>query len=323
MDDVLYRSRLRLFALVQEVGSVRKACRLMGVHHSTYYRWRDQVLRYGQEILRPRERRPPRMPNSLSPIIEQRVLALALANPCWGPDRLSAELGREKWGAVQVSSSGVWRVLKRHGLNTRSMRLALVAGYAAAPEPERPKPPPARHIQAERPGHRVQIDCFCVGRLAGTQGVTWQYTAIDVATAYTWAELHITPRNPGAQWTSQLARRVAADLAAQGWRLEAVTTDNGSEFCNNTFRDTVTELGVKHIRISSGRPQSNGCVERVQQTILEECWKPCFARYLVPSFTGLRRDLERYLRLYNADRAHTGRRTHGRTPAQTMASFTL
>ena len=45
----------------------------------------------------------------------------------------------------------------------------------------------------------------------------------------------------------------------------------------------------------------------MQGTILEECWKPAFARHLIPKQTGLRRDLERYLRYYNSDRAHTGR----------------
>jgi transposase InsO family protein len=52
---------------------------------------------------------------------------------------------------------------------------------------------------------------------------------------------------------------------------------------------------VKHRFIHAGRPQTNGCVERVQRTILEECWKPAFARYLIPKYTGLRRDLEQYL----------------------------
>ena len=49
------------------------------------------------------------------------------------------------------------------------------------------------------------------------------------------------------------------------------------------------------------RPQSTafdkGCVERVRGTILEECWKPAFARCPVPGRTGLRRELNRYLRL--------------------------
>lgn len=46
----------------------------------------------------------------------------------------------------------------------------------------------------------------------------------------------------------------------------------------------------------------------------DECWKPAFARYLIPKQTGLRRELETYLRDYNADRAHNGRYTQGRTP---------
>ena len=32
-------------------------------------------------------------------------------------------------------------------------------------------------------------------------------------------------------------------------------------------------------------------------------------------FTGLRRDLDTYLRYYNYERAHTGRLTRGRIPA--------
>jgi hypothetical protein len=57
--------------------------------------------------------------------------------------------------------------------------------------------------------------------------------------------------------------------------------------------------------IRSGRPQTNGCVERVQGTILEECWKPAFARYLIPKQIGLRHDLDRYLRYYTRSRRST------------------
>lgn len=111
-------------------------------------------------------------------------------------------------------------------------------------------------------------------------------------------------------------RRVAAELAAAGWRLERVTTDRGSEFVSSTFQRAVHDVGATHRFIASGRPQSNGCVERVQRTILEECWRPSLARSLVPSFFGLREDLERYVRYFNFERAHTGRRTQGRRPAE-------
>ena len=82
------------------------------------------------------------------------------------------------------------RVLRRHGLNTRAKRLGLVAGYAAPPEPERRPAPPERHLDVSRPGEMVQMDCFFIGRLSGAKGAVWQYTAIDVGSAYCWAELH-------------------------------------------------------------------------------------------------------------------------------------
>jgi len=317
-DDVLYRFRLRLFSLAVELGNVRAACRAMGVHPSTYYRWRAPVLRSGLEMLRPRERRPPRMPNQTSVLIEQRVVAFALGQPGLGPRRIAATLAQERWGGIAISPNGVWRVLRRHGLSRRISRLSLVAGYAAPPGPERPAPPPPRHLEVSHPGELVGFDCFHVGRLTGTSGRVWQYTAIDLATSYVWAELATTPLNPAARRTSALARRVAADLRAVGWRLERILSDNGSEFRSAEFGTTLRELGATQTFIRPGRPTTNGAVERVQRTILEECWRPSFARSLVPKIGGLERDLATYLRYYNEERAHTGRLTKGRTPLQAL-----
>lgn len=316
-DDVLYRFRLRLFSLAAELGNVRAACRTMGVHPSTYYRWRAPVLRSGLEMLRPRERRPPRMPNQASQLTEQRVIAFSLGHPGLGPRRISATLAQEHWGGIVLSSNGVWRILRRHGLSRRMSRLSLVAGYAAPSEPERPIEV-ERHVEVNRPGELVGFDCFHVGRLTGTTGRVWQYTAIDLASSYVWAELATTPLNPSAARTSVLAKRVAADLRRRGWRLERVLTDNGSEFRSAVFGAAVGQLGAVQTFIRPGRPTTNGAVERVQRTILEECWRPSFARSLVPKLTGLTRDLAAYLRFYNEERAHTGRLTRGRTPYQAL-----
>src|ERR1700678_401454 len=97
-DDVLFGYRLQLFA---EAGrtSVSAACRTFGVHRSTYYHWKRQVDRHGLEMLRPRERRRPLMPNQLPRMIEERVLCFSIAHPGLGPKRVSSELRREKWGA--------------------------------------------------------------------------------------------------------------------------------------------------------------------------------------------------------------------------------
>jgi transposase len=258
-DDLLYRFRLRTVAMAADLGNVRAACRAMGIHPSTYYRWKHLLDRHGPEILRPRERRVPRMANATSPLVEQRVVAFALGHPGFGPARIAAELAQPRWGGIRLSTNGVWRVLRRHGLSTRAKRYGLVAGYAAPPEPARPEPAPERHLEVDHPGQLVQLDCFCIGRLSGTKGTVWQYTAIDVASAYTWATLQVTRRNPSATWTSALAGQVAADLAERGWRLERVMSDNASEFRSADFQTTITKLKARHtfIRAHPGRSPTN------------------------------------------------------------------
>ncbi|TMC67458.1 MAG: transposase family protein [Chloroflexi bacterium] len=161
------------------------------------------------------------------------------------------------------------------------------------------------------------MDCFFVARLAGTKGSVWQLTAIDVASSFAWAELVRCPHgNPTGAQTSKLARRVAAELRAAGWRLERVLTDNGGEFRSHDFRNTLDQLGARHTLIRAGRPQTNGAVEALHRLILEECWRPAFARYLHVRFTGLKRDLAQYLDDYNFHRVHNGRLTRGRIPAE-------
>jgi len=314
-DDVLFGYRLQLFDYAARTN-VSEACRVFGIHRSTFYVWKRRVERHGLEILRPRERRRPRLPNQLSPFLEERIVAFSLGHPGYGPKRIAGELRRERWGGIIVSHNGVWRCLRRHGLNTRTRRLSLVAGYAAPYQPPR-EAQPERHVEATRPGELVGIDCFFVGRLSGTKGAVWQLSAIDVASSYAWTELVSCPKgNPSGLQTSRLARRVAGELQAAGWRLERVLTDNGGEFRSHDFRSTLDELGIRHTLIRAGRPQTNGAVEALHRLILEECWRPAFARYLHVRFTGLKRDLERYVDDYNFDRPHHGRLTQGRIPGE-------
>jgi transposase InsO family protein len=222
-------------------------------------------------------------------------------------------LAREKWGGIVVSPNGVWKVLCRHGLNTRAKRLGLIAGYAAPYEPPR-TPEPERHIEVDHPGELVGIDCFYVGRLKKTEGAIWQLTAIDIASSYAWAELVIRKNDkPTARQTSKISQRVAQELKAAGWRLERLLSDNGNEF-KGLFNKAVSALKARHTRIHAGRPQTNGHVEALHKTILDECWRPAFARYLYPRYTGLRRELDTYLTFYNNDRVHHGRLTQGRIP---------
>lgn len=92
-------------------------------------------------------------------------------------------------------------------------------------------------------------------------------------------------------------------------------SDNGGEFRSADFRQTIDQLGACPTLIRAGRPQTNGAVEAFHRLVLEECWRPAFARYLHLRFTGLKRDLDNYTHYYNTERIHHGRLTQGRIPA--------
>jgi transposase InsO family protein len=226
------------------------------------------------------------------------------------------------------SASQVWRILAAHGLNTAAKRYAVMGMAMGLEHPDNVFTPAQLHrggigrLDASGPGDLVQLDCFQVGRLKESRigrhripGVVWQYTAIDVASSFLWAQLHVTRHNPSPTHTSALAVTVARDLAGWGWVWQKATTDNGNEFIAAEFTATLERLGVTQRRIRAGRPQSNGKVEQVQATILREFWQPIFTTYQEPSISGLRRDLDTYVEYYNQHRPHTGRWNNGQPPA--------
>jgi len=166
------------------------------------------------------------------------------------------------------------------------------------------------------PGELVGFDCFYVGRLHGARGAVWQLTAIDVHSSYGWADLVTCPSGqPSGADAARLVDRVAHELQQAGWRLERALTDNGQEWRSADVTRTLDRHHARVSRIRAGRPQTNGNVEALHRLILEECWRPAFARYLYPRYRGLRRELDTYLRYYNHDRVHHGRLTQGQIPA--------
>jgi hypothetical protein len=120
------------------------------------------------------------------------------------------EMGRDR-----ISEHGVWRVRPgraEHALEAPRARRPPPRPYERRP----PVRPPERHIEAHEPGEKVQLDCFYVGRLSGTKGTVWQYTAIDVASAFAWAELRTSERNPRGPPHPRAAPPVARELKAAG-----------------------------------------------------------------------------------------------------------
>ena len=317
VHDALLIYRKRVVDLVEGSPNRRAACHQLGIHHSTFYRWRGKVAVPDQRPL-PRQ-------SWFDHHLEQEIVTFVLGHPGYGPRRVADELAL---GQLKVSASRVWRVMVKHRINTRQLRYDLLTAHRQPPQdpillvPIRPRPP--GQLRASQPGELVQFDCFHVGSFKETRlgkdkaihGQIWQYTAIDVASSWLWVELESSPHNPKPAVASKLAHRVAADLTSWGWNWHAATTDNGNEFRSTLFRDTLQQLKVDHRFIRAGRPQTNGKAERVQGTLLEEFYQPTLIGYLQPSITGLRTDLNAYVHHYNWNRPHRGKWNQGQTPAQ-------
>jgi transposase InsO family protein len=321
LEDRVHALRLRLFRRAGELGNVSAACREAGVSRSAYYQLRQRFVRYGADGLHPKHRKGrPGRPPELEAVVERTILAEALTQPAWGPQRISDQLGMR---GVQVATSTVYRALRRHRLGTRKQRFGILeqhsASYAGlltertrrALEKARPTPS-RRHVEAKEPGELVCLDCFYIGKLKGV-GKVWQITACDAASSYGLASVFLG--DPRAAVAAEFLDHVAAHFEEAGWRLKRVLTDRGSEF-KGAFDEACEDLRIQHTRTKPRHAFTNGFVERLQGTILHEHWRIEFRRRYFTKISQLNRSLQSYLRLYNHDRPHRGYRTRGRTPAQ-------
>ena len=321
LEDRVHALRLRLFRRAEELGNVSGACREAGVSRSAYYQLRQRFLRYGVDGLHPKHRRGrPGRPPELEAVVERRILAEALAQPAWGPQRISDQLGMQ---GIRVAPSTVYRALRRQGLGTRKQRFGLLERHSAsraglltertrrALQKARPTPS-RRHVEAKIPGELVCIDCFYIGKLKGV-GKVWQITACDAASSYGLAMLFLG--DPRAAVAAEFLDRVVKHFAGAGWPVKRALTDRGSEF-KGAFDEACKRHEIKHTRTKPRHAFTNGFVERLQGTILHEHWRIEFRRRYFTKLGQLDRSLQSYLRLYNHERPHRGYRTRGRTPAQ-------
>lgn len=141
-----------------------------------------------------------------------------------------------------------------------------------------------RRYQRERPGELVHVDIKklanipdggghrVLGRPAGRKtksGVGYQYihTAVDDHPRPAYSEIHADEKKETATafWS-----RAHAYYASVGITVERVLTDNGSCCKSHTWRDALAAAGITHKRTRPYRPQTNGKVERLNRTLLDE-----------------------------------------------------
>ena len=97
-------------------------------------------------------------------------------------------------------------------------------------------------------------------------------------------------------------------------------SDDGREFCGREDQhpyELFLQLeGIEHKRTRVRRPQSNGIIERLHRTLLDEHFPVEGRRTWFETIEEMQPVLDAYLVSYSTKRPHQGRGMNGRTPAK-------
>jgi transposase InsO family protein len=299
------QGRLELVMLIEQGSTLRAAAAALSVApataHRWWHRWRDASAadRASRVCLRARSSRPRSCPWALSSEDEQLILT-AREKTNYGPLQLQFLCGRHR--------STIWKVLERHGVS-RQRRTQ--------------RPQSTRRYEWTEAGALLHIDAFelpkfdVVGHWAHGDrseshrtrqaGKVKVIGVIDDHTRLVYAEIHSAEN---AHTVSVTLRRAAAWMTEQGCGpVQAVMSDNALCYARSAeFRDTLAELGARHILIPPRTPRWNGKIERFFRTLDTE-W--AHSRVWPDSATR-DRALSSFLRFYNRRRPHTA--ANGRPP---------
>jgi transposase InsO family protein len=291
--------RLRMVLLVEEQGmTFAQAAACSNVAKSTAWTW---VQRWRQASAQERNRRscledrpctPKRSPGMLSKRDHDRVCELRRRTG-WGPRLIATE--------VDLPHATVHRALRRRGLS-RPARLPRepVVRY------EWPCPGDLLHIDTKRfqrftrPGHAVTGDRFRTGREKRSRvGHEFVHSIVDDHSRLAYSELHPDER---AQTVTAFAERALDFFADHGIAAKRMLSDNAFIYTKNrSLRELLAAHGIRHLLIEARRPQTNGKVERYQQTLKRE-WG-LGQRYRSSDHRA--RALPHWLRHYNEHRRHS------------------
>jgi len=322
------RRKLSLLQLAEELGNVSKACKIMGYHRDTFYEVR-RAFQVGGVSGLVEQKRGPRSPhpNRVPADVEKRILDYSLQFPTQGPQRVANQLRLEN---VVVSAGGVRGVWLRHDIETRHKRLLRLERHARETTfvlteqqirllERHSSEFRTRHVEASRPGELLNQDTFFWGTLKGV-GKVYVQVVVDVSCSVAFAKVY-TSKMPITA-CDLLNDRVLPFYEQLGLTVEAVLTDNGREFCgkpeSHPYELMLAMEGIEHRTTKVRSPRTNGFVERMNRTLLDECFRVQGRTKWYAGPEEIQRDLDVFMAFYNFQRTHQGYRVAGRTPAQAL-----
>jgi transposase InsO family protein len=289
------KRRLAIIHHAEEVtGNVAMTCRYYGISRQTYYRWYRRFEEKGIEGLKDRSTKPLTSPRATQSEVVGKILYLR-QNYHFGPNKIRMYLNR--YHDVEISSSGVWRILKKLNIN----RL---------PSSQRYKRLDKRwqRYEKQQPGHRVQIDVKFVAPLKGARKKYYQFTAIDDCTRLRVLRIYDRLNQKTAiQFVDYVLERLP-------FLVQVIQTDNGAEF-QSSFHWHVLDKGIGHVYIKPRRPRLNGKVERSHRIDEEEFYR-MLDGVLIDGAEVFNDKLREWEDFYNYHRPHGG--LAGQTPYERL-----
>ena len=327
-QQYIINRKLNIIDLSEQLGNISEACRRLGVSRSHYYDIKTTLQEEGVSGLLEKARNKPRFGNRVAPEIEERVLSYSLENPTHGQTRAANELKIE---GIIVSPGGIRSIWLRHNLERKALRLKRLEKWAAdegkvltesqvqALEQAKEEKEAHGEIETYHPGFLFGQDTFYVGYIKGI-GKIYQQTGIDTYSNVGFAKVYTEKTALTA--ADFLNDKVLPFFDSHTLLLLRVLTDRGTEYCgvreNHPYQLFLYLNDIEHSRTKVRSPQTNGCTERFNQTLLDEFYQVAFRKRLYTTLEEMQDDLDGFLHRYNTQRTNQGKRCKGRTPMDTF-----
>lgn len=327
-EQKIIKNKLGLLKLAETLGSVSRACKVMGYSRDSFYRFKQLYEQGGEMALQEISRKKPCIKNRVEPHVEEAVVAFAFEYPAYGQLRVSNELKKR---GVFISPCGVRCVWLRHDLETFKKRLKALEAKAAqenlifteeqlqALERAKQEKEAQGEIETLHPGYLGSQDTYYVGNLKGV-GRIYQQTFIDTYAKVAFVKLY--DRKNALVAADLLNDRVVPWYEEEGVKIQRVLTDRGTEYCGNRehheYQLYLAIENIDHSKTRAKSPQSNGICERFHRTMLNEFYQVAFRKKLYGSLEEIQTDADAWIQWYNTERSHTGKYCFGKTPMQTF-----
>jgi transposase InsO family protein len=327
-QQYIINRKLSILELGSTLGNISEACRRLGVSRQHFYDIKQTIDEEGLEGLLEKSRKAPRIGNRVPIEIEQQVLDYALQNPTHGQTRTANEL---KLQGIMVSAGGVRSIWLRHNLQIKSLRLKRLEAWAAentniltesqvkALEEAKEEQEVYGEVESPHPAFLMAQDTCYIGTIKGV-GRIYQQTGIDTHSNVGFAKLY--NERTGLTAADFLNDKVLPFFDEHGMRVLRMLTDNGMEYCgrqdSHPYELYLHLNEIEHTRTRVRRPQTNGSVERLNQTVQDEFYSVAFRKKLYRTIEEIQTDLDEFMAYYNNQRTNQGRYCQGRTPMQTF-----